>query len=385
MGVTMAKRLAEDQILEAHETLRAYGGNKSKAAAHLGLGRSTFANRLRHASPEVHQGTQDAIDKPEEVKVHQLDGMVYVEGPYDLDPSIYQVDPSRSWIRRREATHAVEGGVVLIPKVEMRIAFKRLVDKATEDVMRELIRRLPAARPKKVRSAPSGVNMACWGLYDAHIGMRSWAPETGSDYDVSIATNTCMTLIDRVCTETDRRKVSRVIMPIGNDLLHVDNIHGTTTGKSANSGTHVDADGRYHMITASAVEVADHEERWREVENVVFHRGPCPHKFIRAADVLLGFSHGDGMAKADRRAAFLPIMASDLWSGAKTREAYFGHLHHERVDDYGVVFRQCPAIAPTSTYESKLGLIGATRAVAVNLYDDRRHRGEWKEYADEAA
>ena len=76
---------------------------------------------------------------------------------------------------------------------------------------------------------------------DVHIGKYADASETGKEYNVEIAKNRVREGVKGILRNAEGYPIERILFCIGNDILHTDNVHNTTT-----KGTAQDVDGKWH-------------------------------------------------------------------------------------------------------------------------------------------
>ena len=103
------------------------------------------------------------------------------------------------------------------------------------------------------------------GMPDLHIGKLAWAEETGwENYDSNLAVEVADAALEALLQRTSSYAFDKVLLVVGNDLLHVDNKAGTTT-----SGTHLAAeglDGRYQKnFKAARSLITRHIQRLRSI------------------------------------------------------------------------------------------------------------------------
>lgn len=70
-------------------------------------------------------------------------------------------------------------------------------------------------------------------IMDLHYGKFASGNLTNGSYDYIIAEKCFNTIITEAIEDIKSRKVAKILMPIGNDLLHFDNVQGTTTRGTA--------------------------------------------------------------------------------------------------------------------------------------------------------
>jgi hypothetical protein len=85
---------------------------------------------------------------------------------------------------------------------------------------------------------------------DVHIGKYADALETGSNYNIKIARERILNGVRGIISKSEGFVIDKVLFCIGNDILHTDNVIGTTT-----KGTRQDTDGKWHRHFTMALEV----------------------------------------------------------------------------------------------------------------------------------
>lgn len=326
--------------------------------------------------------------------------------------AFFQVDRGE-WVVDRwectswEAMHKDDADeAVVTPLYRVRAQFKRcqpLQDAKREvEGFKEALRTIAPAPLPRPRRCGAGVLLEL-AIPDLHHGKRAWSEETGAqDWDSSISERAFLDAVGGLVAGAAGLKVERVLLPIGNDLLNVDNHNNTTT-----SGTPQDEDGRWQksfvsarrMVAQAIVSLAEiapvdvlivagnHDEErifyLGDALECLFHRQKHIHvqnaaalrKYYRWGNVLLGFTHG----KYEKHAELPNIMALERagdWATATTREWHLGHLHHLRnrifepdVDSRGVMIRFLPSLCPPDAWHAKSGHISAQRQALGMAYD----------------
>lgn len=239
-------------------------------------------------------------------------------------------------------------------------------------------------------------------VFDIHIGKHAWDEETGhGNYDAGIAAELAQLAVDDLLAQSRLYKLDRIILPIGNDLLHADNLVATTT-----AGTRQDVDSRYHRMFRRAralmswtiercaqrapVEVIvvpgnhDTVSAWTigqvlaaEYANdprVTFDDSPKRRKYVRYGRNFIGYTHGN----AEPLAKLPQIMATERkhdWAATDFREWHVGHLHHQKklqpvmVDDKeGVTVRICRSLSAPDSWHAEYGWVGAQRGAEAFLW-----------------
>ena len=237
---------------------------------------------------------------------------------------------------------------------------------------------------------------------DIHIGKYANEMETGSGYDIDTAVERVMEGINGILWKTQYYNIEKILFCIGNDILHIDNVYGTTT-----KGTKQDTDGKWweHYQIALALYVkcvevlrevapvdcvhsmSNHDyqsgfhlahalKAWfRKCDNVTVDAGVAHRKYYKYGNSLIGLEHGDG-AKMEK----LPlIMAQERpldWSETKFRYWYLHHLHHkvkhkwlDAKDYIGCTVEYLRSPSGTDSWHSRKGYTGVPKAVEGFLHE----------------
>jgi hypothetical protein len=193
----------------------------------------------------------------------------------------------------------------------------------------------------------------------------------------------------------------RLVLILGNDWFHIDNVQG---GTSAQTPQDIDGipDGR--MVAQgwdTAVEIIDlvrslgpvevmivpsNHGRWsdfhlhaglrlgyRNTPDVFIHGvNPKERQYIKYGLNLIGVEHGDGPKATD-----LPlIMAKEKrkeWGQVKHTYWLTGHRHHLKEIDCGSIVMQAPSLAGKDRWHNKKGYVLSERANICYVFD--RNRG----------
>ncbi len=200
--------------------------------------------------------------------------------------------------------------------------------------------------------------LTLYPMGDPHIGMFSWAPETGVHFDLKIAEHNACDAIDRLVAISPASEKA-ILVNIG-DFFHSDSRKNQTT-----AGTPVDVDGRFAKVLGVGVRIMRYH-----IDRILTKHGSCdvrtlggnhdadtstmlaiclaqfyereprvsvstsPAKFqkYRFGKNLFGFTHQDTV-KID---ALGEIMACDWpedWAACPHRYWFTGHIHHKTVTE----------------------------------------------------
>jgi hypothetical protein len=239
-------------------------------------------------------------------------------------------------------------------------------------------------------------------MFDHHFGKLAWAPETGSNYDLKIAVKEFDAAGEDFLHRVEGQPIHEILVPIGNDLFHVDNDKNETT-----NGTLQDCDGRWQKAFRAAKECitrfvdnalnisrvklivvpGNHDRErtfllgevlaahYRHARDVQIDNTPTLRKYHQFGTCLLGFTHG-----CDERHQELPLTMAvekpDLWAVTTHREWHIGHYHKKKKTEYnagdthkGVVVRILPSLCGTDAWHHRKGYVKGPRASEAYLWD----------------
>ena len=214
------------------------------------------------------------------------------------------------------------------------------------------------------------------------------ASETGEPWSMAEAERVLFWAIEELLSKFELDRVEKIILPIGNDLLHTDNLAGTTTRGTPQHWEMlwVPAFKRVwrlivqvieRLLQVAPVEVfmvpGNHDyqttsaigeilEAWfRETDAVTVDNRECPRKYMRYGASLLGFTHGH-LVKALELPLIMAQEAPELWSSAYFREVHIGHTHakketvfHPVREKTGVRVRVLPSLCATDSWHASKG------------------------------
>ena len=367
--------LSEEQAREAVEALHKAGGVKEYAARALGLPANTYKSRLKRAfemGVHLSEGAREAMDGA------KLSG-VEINGGYRH--------------RYDDEGKKVETVRWSVPKQEL--ALETVLDK-----VRAAFDGMEAAAFVPPPEYTLADLCTTYGIADAHLGLMSWARETGSDYDTNIAANRVSDWVAQ-CVASSPASHTGIIMDVG-DFTHADN----DTYQTPRSKHVLDVDTRMFRTLdvgiatlSSAVESAltkhqevhvvilpgNHDstiylaimfalaERYRDNPRVIVHKKPGEFFVYEFGRVMIACHHGD-KAKADRLVHFVADEFSEIWGRTRHRFLYTGHLHHHKSQDIGgMKWEQLRAVAERDAYAVSHAYAARAQLSAVTYH---RERGE---------
>lgn len=234
-------------------------------------------------------------------------------------------------------------------------------------------------------------------LYDAHFGKRSRT----SGYTVDHARDDYVRIAEIVAAQatSGAKTISRIMFPIGHDILHVDNLKDTTThGTWVESSVDIrEAINAACVATTKAIEIfatvapvdvipveGNHDRLqtyWlTKYLQAFFSNHPTvtvcdltlERQYYQWGRVGLGLTHQ--AKKPHELATIFPVEARQMWADIEWSEWLTGHFHKERgalyaVDSVrGTVIRTIPALCDVDNYHSLHMFVGGHRAAEVMYY-----------------
>jgi len=283
-------------------------------------------------------------------------------------------------------------------KSKMFSLFAKPQQKTIQDLKDELIKGLDKHAPKYPtlkRKKITDNHLLVLDPADIHIGKLASDSETKDPYNNNIAVKRVNEGVDHILQRVQGFNIDKIVLIIGNDILHTDTTKRTTT-----SGTPQDTDGQwfdnfliaknlYVNIIEKLVTIADvhvvhnasnHDymagwylaqtvEAWfKHAKNVSFDTSIAHRKAFVYHDNLIGSTHGDGAKNAD-----LPLlMAQEFkkeWSNTKHRYIYTHHVHHKTSKDYiGITVESSRSASGTDSWHHRNGYQHASKAIEAYLH-----------------
>lgn len=234
-------------------------------------------------------------------------------------------------------------------------------------------------------------------VFDLHLGKLSWKGETGEDYDLDIAVKRYKDCIWELIHRVQWSKIDRILLPLGNDMIHIDNKFKTTT-----NGTPQDTDSRFSKIITIArklvvdvindlsliapVDVVivpgNHDQTVMftlgEILDAFYHNNDRVsiqndaklRKYYQYGKNMIMFTHG-----SEEKHAELGLIAATeepkMWAETKFREVHLGHLHKSKsikytnVDEYqGFKIRIINSLSGTDAWHYSKGYMSLKGAEA---------------------
>jgi hypothetical protein len=271
----------------------------------------------------------------------------------------YSVKSYNAWIRNEMG--AIE--TKQLYSVHANLKIKRIDD--TVSKQRDLIlNAIKAAsivkeKPTPVITQTIGVAKNCAleiNIPDLHIGKLAWGKETGEDYDIKIAVERYKKAVYELLSRVNTQAIEKFILPVGNDMINVDNKGNTTT-----AGTNVSCDSRFGKMFQTAkellIDTIDNLSGIAPVEVIIvpgnhdtvamftlgevldawYHNNELvtvinthtPRKYLQYGSNLLMYCHGHN-EKLQDLGIICATEQPQLWAATKFRRVHVGHFHHSK-------------------------------------------------------
>ena len=223
--------------------------------------------------------------------------------------------------------------------------------------------------------------LAVYPMGDPHLGLHSWAQETGQPFDLAIAERDLFAAVDHLVGLAPPAKQA-LIISLG-DFFHADSAAATTT-----AGTRVDVDTRWAKVLGVGIrtmrrcidralerhgevrvvcELGNHDfsssmmlalclqQYYENDPRVEVDTSPSKYHWYRFGLNLLGITHGD-TCKPVKLAGIMACDKPKDWGETQHRYWYTGHIHHDRAfEDNGVLIESFRTLAPKDAWHSGQG------------------------------
>jgi len=240
---------------------------------------------------------------------------------------------------------------------------------------------------------------------DVHLGKLATDEKTGDVYNVKIAIERVLKGIDSLLEKTKSFPIEKIVLVIGNDILHTDTPRGTTT-----AGTNQDTDGMWFsnyqkafklyvdvvekLQTLAPVHIvhcpSNHdwtsgyflahavEAYFTKNPNITFDTTIKHRKAFLYGKNLIGFTHGDG-AKEDTLPQLMAQEFRKEWGVTERGYWYCHHRHHYNVTKYrdgkdyiGVTIEYLRAVSANDRWHSDAGYV-SPQSIYAFIHD---HHGQ---------
>lgn len=343
-----AQPISDEKLREAVLAVEQFKGIGPAARA-MGIPRQTLQSRIRQAEARGLRGTDPAIQA-------------------GMDAVGTGITPAGMWIKTGKDENGVSRSIYLKPS------------QTSDDVLERIRAAFEGMEPAKPVAPPEAVHADLCTVYpiaDAHVGMRAWHRETGSDYDTDIAAERLRSWIAQ-CVAASPPSETAIILDVG-DFTHAnDDTYQTPRSKHvldvdtrmfrtldvgiATLGGAVESALTKHKTVHVCILPGNHDatiylavmfalaERYRNEPRVTVHKQPGEFFIHEFGRVMIAAHHGD-KAKPDRLVHFVADEFAEAWGRTKHRFLFTGHLHHHKSQDIGgMKWEQLRAVTERDAY-----------------------------------
>lgn len=283
--------------------------------------------------------------------------------------------------------------------------------KQKEAIMRELKRASPVVKSlaTKLFNGTSGSLLEIC-IFDPHFGKLAWREETDEDYDLKIAEKRVKDSVRDLLSRVNLESVKKILMPIGNDLINIDNRQNTTF-----AGTPQDSDCRYmkiiKIVKRILIELIEELSEIAPVDVIIvpgnhdttssfmmgeilesyFHNNrrvdidntPKMRKYYQYGQNSFQLTHGNE-EKHESLGLIFATEKPQIWASSKFRFAQLGHFHknkktnHVSVDEHqGFQVQIMPSLSGTDFWHKLKGYNTLKQAKALLFDADKGLIGEF--------
>jgi len=329
-------------------------------------------------------------------------------GQYSLTSEEYQIIKQVRLDKSKFADHCEENGIP-IDDVSMywdksenySILVKPFKDaqRPIEEMLTEVFAKFSKYKPKyRTIELPEvkDPHLLVVDIADAHFGKLASAYETGEAYNIAIAKQRVLEGVVGIVSKAKNFDIERIMLVVGNDVLHVDNSARTTT-----SGTRQDSDVMFHDMFNTALETFievieglmksyrvdvvfnasnhDYLGGWmfaralscwfRGNDNILIDDSIAHRKYYQYGVNMICTSHGDG-ARMENMPLLMANEQPMMWATTKYRYVYLHHIHHKQRNhfqsgkDYiGVTVEYLRSPSASDSWHYRNGYVGAKKAI----------------------
>jgi len=335
-----------------------------------------------------------------------------------MDPTVWMCTKVVTMSNEWDVTAKTEDGfdTHTNKQTKLKFTFERKIPIAVDDGISMFLKnRIKSPKFKKIkRKPPKDPHMLEISMPDAHFGMMAWEEECGENYDSKIASKLFVEAGKTLLNRSAGYNIDQIVIPIGNDLFHMNDITGLTPKKK----NKLDVDNRiakvfnyvlnaYTDLIAFCREYAPVSVIWVKgnhdpessyyaaktleyyykgegAEDVVFDTAPEPQKHIVYGKNLVAWTHGDEEPHRDLPGVMLGKWPLDTGK-ALFREWHLGHFHKKKEmfsvlgDEMraGVRIRIIPSLSAKDYWHTSKGYMSIRSAEAYLFSKDNGPSGNF--------
>jgi hypothetical protein len=259
---------------------------------------------------------------------------------------------------------------------------------------------LPRVEPVPGPSLTHDCLCNLYTLTDSHVGMLSWAPETGSDWDLKIAEATLTGCFEHMVNSSPQAGTA-IVSQLG-DFLHFDGGSGMVPVTPLH-GNVLDADGRFSKMVQTAIRIlrrvigyaltrhenvivlmaeGNHDMAssvWlRAMFQALYENEPrvkvvdseMPYYVYQHGKTMLAFHHGH-LSKNQQLPILFAAQFPQMWGATTKRYAHVGHRHHwDEKEHSGIKVTQHATLAARDAYAARGGWIAERQVTAISYHSE---------------
>lgn len=234
-------------------------------------------------------------------------------------------------------------------------------------------------------------------LFDPHFGKLAHAEESGKDEDIKITSAKYKAAIADLISRVNLNSVTRILLPIGNDMINVDGSHNMTV-----AGTPQACDSRFYKVVRTAksllidiinelvaiapvdvvVVKGNHDSDttfllgemldcyYHNTDVVTIFNSPKFRKYYQFGNTGIQFTHGNEEPHQSLGLIFA-TEEPELWADVKYRYCQVGHFHKNKkisyvsVDEHqGFSVQILPSLSGSDNWHYKKGYYSLRQAKA---------------------
>lgn len=254
-------------------------------------------------------------------------------------------------------------------------------------------------------ASPAKDLITVYPMGDPHVGMYSYARETGNDFDCDIAERNIVAAVDRLVSVAPKTETA-LVLNVG-DFFHAD----TSDNRTLRSGNALDVDTRWSRVMEIGIRamrrcvdralekhkrvvvrnmIGNHDEHTSQAlgialkmfyennKRVFVDTSPAYFWSHRFGKCLIGSTHGD-TCKAENLPAIMADEWPREWGETTHRYWYTGHIHTKQVSEFrGCLVESFRTLAGRDAWHAKMGYRAGRDMVAIVLHKEfgevERHR-----------
>jgi len=269
-----------------------------------------------------------------------------------------------------------------------------------QEMLQQIVDGLKDEIPRAVSEVPplhvtNDQLLNCYVITDYHLGMLSWRPETGADWDLALAEELVVKWFKEAINHSPDAYTA--IFAQLSDFLHFDGMDAVTPA----SKHLLDVDTRFAKVVRTAIRVlrqvitmllqkhdhvhiimadANHDpvsqiwlREWfavfyEEEPRVTVDNSPSPYNAFEFGKTALYFHHGH-KRKVTNVSEVFAAQFREMFGRTKHAYAHTGHLHHLDIKENNLmIVEQHRTLAPADAYAARGGWLSGRDAKVITYH-----------------